>query len=159
MELRKNGRDSCALPQELPGIALQPRQEIINRAINVFEIPPTMALDIFRVRAIEADMHAVPSAMTTPRTSRTTLVDIQMLAFLIGCHGFISFSRVDARPAVVHNPEFLYEFFVSCLPIEDLEFWRFVIPTRSHPGFPHAGVVGRHPLAWATTDSSAREYE
>ena len=96
MELRKNGRNLCALTQELPGIALQCVEEIVNRTIDVSAILPTMAFDVLRVGAIDTDMHTVPSTMAALWTSGTTLMSVQVLAFLIGCHGFISLCLRDA---------------------------------------------------------------
>lgn len=121
MELRKRGCDFCAFTQELPSIALQRGEEIVNRAINISTKLTTTALDVFRVWAIDANMHTVPSAMATLGTSRTTLMGTQILAFLFRSQSSSPFLGWTPRRGVVWNqPEFSYEFFVPCLAIEKL---------------------------------------
>jgi hypothetical protein len=87
MELRKNGRSLGALTQEPPSVALQCGEKIINCAIDVSAILSPVALNVLRLRTLDGDMHTVPGAMATLWTSGTTLMSIQVLAFLIGRHG------------------------------------------------------------------------
>jgi hypothetical protein len=96
MKLRENGRFLCAFAQKLTSIKLQSGEKIINCTVDISSILSTMALYVFRVRAIDANVHSVPSAMPALWTSRTAPMSAQILAFSLECHGFISLSLRDA---------------------------------------------------------------
>ena len=122
MELRKNGRNLCALTQELPSIALQRDEEIVNCSIDISTKLTSMALDVLRVRAIHADMYTGPKCIgdTSDLPDNAGGHSNTCVSYCLP-QSYLPFSAGPLRRAVVRNqPESLYEFFVPCLPIKEL---------------------------------------
>jgi nitrate/nitrite transporter NarK len=51
-----------------------------------FRLPPAMTFDVFGVRALDANMLAVPGTMPAFWTARATTMSVQVLDFPLGCH-------------------------------------------------------------------------
>jgi hypothetical protein len=86
MKLRENRRFLCAFAQKLTSIKLQSGEKIINCAVDIPSILSAMALYVFRVRAIDANVHTVPSAMPALWTSRTAPMSAQIPWFSFASH-------------------------------------------------------------------------
>jgi hypothetical protein len=107
-----------------------------------------MALDVLRVRAIDANMHAVPGAMATFRTSGTTFMGARILLFLLGCHSSFPFLCGTPRWSVIRNqPDSPYEFLIACRPVENDEIKLVIEIETSQSGLRPVHLFGK----WCTS--------
>jgi len=86
VELFKSGCLLRAIPQKSAGFELQRGNEIINSAVDVAAILPTMAFNVFGLNTQNADVEAIPSAMVALWPTATTTVSIRVFSFLSRIH-------------------------------------------------------------------------